>query len=128
MPRSILAAALVAFALPAAAQVASPPGDWPMQEGWQRVELAAISTDALVGADIRTLENESVATVDDVLLDDAGAIAALVARFGGLLGFGTQTVALGMDEVDIITETDGSVFVRTVLQPEELELRPEHEG
>ena len=49
-------------------------------------------------------------------------------KFGGFLGFGSDTVLLQLDEVEIMRNDSGTVALRTALTPEALEGRPAHEG
>ncbi len=98
----------------------------PLDEGWSQVDVATISTDMLMGADIRTYDQESVATVEDVLMTPDGMVEDVVARFGGFLGFGETSVLLGMDEISVVRDADGNVVVLTNLTPEALKERPEY--
>lgn len=102
-------------------------GAWELEQGWSRVDLSAISTEELIGTDITDLEGETVATVDDVLVTTDGEVQNVAARFGGLLGLGTNLVLLEMSEIDVVMDADGAMTVRTNLSPEELEARPEFE-
>ena len=45
---------------------AAPAGTLP--EGWTPVDLATVSPDTLIGADIRTYDEDTVASVEDVLM------------------------------------------------------------
>lgn len=90
-------------------------------------ELAAMPRDELIGADIKTgPDNETVASVEDVLLDADGNLKNLVARFGGFLGFGETTVLLMPDEVMVTRTDDGTPELTTTLTPEALKGRPEY--
>lgn len=97
----------------------------PLDEGWSQVDVATISADMLIGADIRTYDQETIATVEDVLMTPEGTVEDVVARFGGFLGFGENTVLLGMDEISVVKDADGNVAVLTNLTPEALKERPE---
>ena len=100
-----------------------------LEEGQTRVSLDTVSADMLLGADITTETGETIATVDDVLLDDSGVVEHVVAQFGGFLGFGQQTVLLGADNVDIVTTAeDDAPIIRTNLTPEVLEAMPEYDA
>ena len=98
----------------------------PMQEGWTPVDLATISADTLIGSDITTYDQETVASVEDVLLTPDGSVENVVARFGGFLGFGETTVLLTLDEITVVRDADENVFVLTNLTPEGLKDRPEY--
>jgi hypothetical protein len=106
-----------------------------LQEGWTRVDPRELSAEDILGAEIRNLQDEHVGTVGDVLLEDDGSIAAVIAEFGGILGFAERTVELPMDQIDFIkigygdeTVAEAETVVRTNLTPELLETLPEYEG
>lgn len=89
--------------------------------------LSGFTRDELVGADIKTgPDNENVATVEDVLMNDDGSVKNIVARFGGFLGFGENTVLLMPDEVMAHRMDDGKVELTTTLTPDALKDRPEY--
>jgi hypothetical protein len=90
------------------------------------IEDAAVSADTLIGANIQTPEGENIATVNDVLLTPDGAVESVVAQFGGFLGFGSTTVLVTMDEIDVYEDEAGNIVVQSSLTPEALEGRPEY--
>lgn len=92
-------------------------------------DLASLSAEELIGADIKTgPDNETVATVEDVLLNSDGTVKNIVAKFGGFLGFGENTVLLMPDEVMAHKLDDGTTELTTTLTPEALKDRPEYEA
>lgn len=100
----------------------------PMVAGdWAPIDLTTISTDQLIGADIVTYDNETIATIEDVLISDDGQVENLVARFGGFLGFGANRVLLTPDEVEVMQDANEALLVRSDLTPEAVEGRPEYE-
>jgi hypothetical protein len=113
-------------AMPDAAAAES--SGWELEDGWARVDLDTVPADSLIGSDIRNLDDQAVAAVDDVLLTDDGRVESVVARFGGFLGFGETRVLLAPDEVDVVEDAAGSVRMRTNLTPEALEGRPAFDG
>ena len=103
---------------------AAPAGTLP--EGWAPVDLATVSPDTLIGADIRTYDGDTVAAVEDVLMSAEGKVESVVARFGGFLGFGETRVLLTPAEIAVATDADGNVAVLTSLAADELKGRPEY--
>lgn len=97
-------------------------------EGYTRIAIDTVSADQLIGTDIYSLDDETVATIDDVVLSTDGAVENVVAEFGGFLGFGANTVLLTMDEIDVLEDESGALIVRTNLTPETLEGRPSYEA
>ena len=83
--------------------------------------------DELIGSDIKAAaDQETVASVEDVILDADGRVKNVVARFGGFLGFGETTVLLMPDEVTPYRTDDGTVELTTTLTPDALKGRPEY--
>jgi hypothetical protein len=116
-----------------AADLAVPENDaaregWRLDEGWTRLELDSVSADSLVGSDIRNLDGEAVAKLDDLLLTDDGKVESVLARFGGFLGFGESTVLLTPDEIDVVEDAAGRVMMRTNLTEDALKARPGYDG
>ncbi|MCB1369729.1 MAG: PRC-barrel domain-containing protein [Rhodobacteraceae bacterium] len=113
------------------AEEAAPLGDPAMvaiPDGWEEMDPSTVSAENLIGADIKTFDGEKVASIDDVLLSDDGKVENVAATFGGFLGFGSDTVLLSMEELDIIKDTNDVIEVRTSLTPESLEGREPYEG
>jgi PRC-barrel domain len=107
---------------------ATAPGSGPaLEEGWSELDAGTVSVDTLIGTDIRTYDQETIAAVQDVVLSADGRIENVVVRFGGVLGFGETTVLLAMDEITVVENANEEVFVLTDLTPEILEKRPVYE-
>ncbi len=71
---------------------------------------------------------ENVATVDDVLMTRDGEIRGILVDVGGFLGIGARTVALDMDALDIVYDSDSDDFyVVFASSREELEAAPEYD-
>lgn len=91
------------------------------------VPSAQISADSLLGANIQAMTGENIAQVEDVLMSPDGAVESVVAQFGGFLGFGSNTVLLTMDEIEVLQDEAGNFVVQTSLTPEALEGRPDYQ-
>jgi hypothetical protein len=52
--------------------------------------IGEISGNALIGSTVRNQNNETVGKVEDVYIDDKGAIKTVVVSVGGFLGVGTK--------------------------------------
>jgi sporulation protein YlmC with PRC-barrel domain len=70
-----------------------------------------ISGNAFVGTNVRNQSNEIVGKVEDVYIDDRGAIKTIVVSVGGFLGMGTKDVAVRWS--DIGRSRDGKSLVLT---------------
>jgi PRC-barrel domain len=108
---------------PATAPMGAAP---PLKEGWTTVDVSTVSADTLIGADIQNYDQDTVASIKDVLLTPEGKVKNVVAQFGGFLGFGDSTVLLSMDEINVAKDADGNLVVLTSLTPDDLKGRPEY--
>lgn len=98
-----------------------------MDGDWAPVDISTISTDQLMGADIVTPNNETIATIEDVLISDSGQVENVVARFGGFLGFGSNRVLLTIDEIQVMQDANDALLVQSNIAPEAIEGRPEYD-
>jgi sporulation protein YlmC with PRC-barrel domain len=65
-----------------------------------QLETEFLATD-LIGKDVMTAADERLGTINDLLIDEEGGIAAAVIGTGGFLGIGEKQVAVDFDELDI---------------------------
>jgi len=70
-----------------------------------------ISGNSFIGTNVRNQNNEIVGKVEDVYIDDRGAIKTVVVSVGGFLGMGTKDVAVRWS--DIGRSRDGKSLVLT---------------
>jgi hypothetical protein len=99
-------------------------GDWVVDENFQPADVASLTAEQIIGADVRNADGEVIATVTDLVLGADGKAEGFSAKFGGFLGFGSNTVTLTLDEVELMQNDAGTVALRTSLTPEALEGRP----
>lgn len=84
-----------------------------------------MSGEALIGAKVRNQANESVGTVEDVYLDNAGAIKTVVVSVGGFLGVGSKDVAVKWS--DLKFQRDGrSLVIMTNWTKDSLKAMPDY--
>jgi len=81
------------------------------RDGYNRVEVAAASTEMLMGKSVYDVNDNDVGTVTDMILDGEGAIKNVVIDFGGFLGMGKSQASIGFDELTILS-TEGHSEVR----------------
>jgi sporulation protein YlmC with PRC-barrel domain len=91
------------------------------------VDIAQVTAEELIDANLRNPDGENLGTIDDALLDDSGNIQSLVVSFGGFLGFGKKTVEVSLDEVELMSDESGNIVAETMMTPETLEALPEYE-
>lgn len=98
-------------------------------EGYQVLPAQDRTADRLTGADVYGREGEQIATVDDLVIGATGEITHAVMDVGGFLGIGTHTIALEIDDLDILwNDADGNVRVQVTMTQEEMESLPEYQG
>jgi sporulation protein YlmC with PRC-barrel domain len=84
-----------------------------------------LSGNAFVGTNVRNRNNEIVGKVEDVYIDERGAIKAVVVSVGGFLGMGTKDIAVRWS--DIGRSRDGkSLVLTTNWTRESLKAMPEY--
>lgn len=88
------------------------------------------TADELLGATVYEPGGEAIGSVSDLVLNSASEVDAVLIDVGGFLGMGAHTVALPVDRLDVVRETDGSGTLRVQVQMtrEQLEALPEHQG
>jgi sporulation protein YlmC with PRC-barrel domain len=91
------------------------------------VELGAISADDLIGTTVYGANDENVGSVGDVILSQDGNVDAIIIDVGGFLGIGTKEVAVGMDNLEFMTDADGNMYLYTQFTEEQLEAQPEYD-
>jgi sporulation protein YlmC with PRC-barrel domain len=90
-------------------------------------DTAAVNAEDVIGAELVDFEGNSIATVDDVVIDAQGGVEAVLVNVGGFLGFGARTVVIPMSDVTVDTDIEGEIVLRTALTSEDLENMPEHQ-
>ena len=90
--------------------------------------MAQLTAAQIIGADVRNADGEVLGSVSDLILGADGKAESVAAKFGGFLGFGSNTVLLKLDEVEFMQNDTGKVALRTAITPESLEGRPDYQG
>lgn len=98
-------------------------------DGYSVMEAEDRTADRLMGAEAYSTEGESIATVSDLVLNDDGGASHVIMDVGGFLGVGTHTVAIEVEQVDILwNDADGDVMVQVPLTEDQLRDMPEYQG
>ena len=63
---------------------------------------AAIHSDDLIGASVRNDRNESIGTVDALLISPDGKVAGVILDVGGFLGVGARQVVVRMNQISMV--------------------------
>ncbi len=98
-------------------------------EGYTSMAPEERTVDNLMGADVYGAEGEQIGNVEDLVMGSDNQISHVVLDIGGFLGIGSHTVALSLDEVDVIwNDQDGDVRIQVPMTQEQLEQLPEHDA
>lgn len=97
------------------------------RDGYNTVPKTEMSSELLVGKSVYGVNDKSVGTIDDLILDDQGAITQVIIDFGGFLGMGTSQVSLGFDELTILAD-EGRSDVRVYVDAtkEQIQAQPQY--
>lgn len=122
---------------PTADPMTAPAGDTAMNDtaaddamdGYAPIPAAELTADRLLGANVYDTTGDNIATVDDLVLGDGGEVTHAVMDVGGFLGLGSYTVALDINDVDVMWNPESDdVRVQVSATQEQLEAMPEYEG
>jgi sporulation protein YlmC with PRC-barrel domain len=97
------------------------------REGYAAVEVDALTAENLDDATVIGPTGEDIAEVSDILLTADGQVDALLVDFGGFLGLGQKTVAVGMDNLEFAANENGDLVIYTDFTREQLEAAPEYD-
>ncbi|RLJ41131.1 PRC-barrel domain protein [Litoreibacter meonggei] len=96
------------------------------REGYETYDTSKLTTEMVTGAAVYDQNDEHIGEVSKLILSDAGEITEAVIDVGGFIGLGEKPVALKMQELDILRQTDGDDLRVYVSQSKEaLEALPE---
>lgn len=80
-----------------------------------------IRAEDFVGTTVYGANDENVGEIGDVILSEDGKVDAVLVDVGGFLGVGEKEVALGMDNLQFLTDENGKLYLYTNLSKEQLE-------
>ena len=78
----------------------------------------------LLGAVVRGAANQSIGEIEDVVIDGAGTVKAVVISVGGFLGMGEKSVAVPMHAIKITRDGDEIEKIVVNYTKEQLEQAP----
>jgi sporulation protein YlmC with PRC-barrel domain len=86
-----------------------------------------MSSNAIVGADVKNASNETIGTVQDLYIDSKGAVKGVVVGVGGFLGIGERNVMLSWDNVKLREGADhDGLIITTDATKDSLKAMPEY--
>jgi sporulation protein YlmC with PRC-barrel domain len=119
------------------AQTTKPPADRSTDKPSDRPNLAAttstgdfnaageMSGNALIGATVRNEKREAVGKIEDVYVDNGGAIKTVVIAIGGFLGVGAKDVAVKWSDLKF-SRDDKSIVIMTSWTKDSLKAMPDY--
>ncbi|EJZ20399.1 PRC-barrel domain-containing protein [Rhizobium sp. Pop5] len=85
-----------------------------------------ISANTYIGQSVYNGKNESIGSINDLILKKDGGIVAAIVGVGGFLGIGEKDVAVPMEKITVAQNTqDGSLKLTTSETAESLKAAPE---
>ena len=98
-------------------------------EGYTELAVEERTAETLTGANVYDGAEDNIGNVQDLVLDGDSAVTHLLVDVGGFLGMGSHTIALPVEEANILWH-DGNddVRVHVNMTREQLEAMPAHEG
>jgi sporulation protein YlmC with PRC-barrel domain len=100
-----------------------------LPDGYSVMDAEERTADRLMGAEAYSSEGESIATVSDLVLNDDGGASHVIMDVGGFLGMGSHTVAIDVEQVNILwNDADGDVVVQVPMTEDQLRDMPEYQG
>ena len=84
-----------------------------------------MSGNALIGATVRNDKREAVGKVEDVYVDNSGAIKTVVVSVGGFLGVGSKSVAVKWGDLKL-SRDDKSIVITTNWTKDSLKAMPDY--
>jgi sporulation protein YlmC with PRC-barrel domain len=84
-----------------------------------------MSGNALIGATVRNDNREAVGKIEDVYVDNSGAIKTVVVSVGGFLGVGSKDVAVKWSDLKL-SRDDRSIVITTNWTKDSLKAMPDY--
>lgn len=108
-------------------RAAAPAAPSPAPEGYAMVEGALPTAEQLLGATVYDSAGDSVGNVNDLTLNADAEVVEVLVDVGGFLGIGSRTVALPLENVDVLwNASNDSVRVHLPMNRDMIESLPEH--
>lgn len=96
----------------AATQMAQAPAD-DLRADMTPVDQTGLRAEELIGATVYGAGDDDVGEVGDVILTTDGNIESFIVDVGGFLGIGEKEVAVGLESVEVMQDSDGEYWVFT---------------
>jgi hypothetical protein len=99
------------------------------RDGYSTMTQTDLTADMLKGATAYDANDANIGEVGDLVLSADGTVESVVIDVGGFLGMGEKPVALPLNQVEILRQTDGNdVRVYVSMTKEQLEALPDYKS
>jgi len=99
------------------------------REGYTTTPVTDLSTEEINGATVYGANDENIGDIEDLVASDSGEITEAVIGVGGFLGIGEKKVAVNFEDLQILSNEDGSdIRVYISATEDELKALPEYEA
>ncbi|HTO29766.1 MAG TPA: PRC-barrel domain-containing protein [Pararhizobium sp.] len=85
------------------------------------IDPALISTDKLIGTQVKVADDTKVGEIRDVLVGQNGKVEAYVIDVGGFLGIGEKPVAMSAESVQVMADASGTMTIYSPFTKAQLE-------
>lgn len=83
-----------------------------------------ITAEEFIGTTVYGADEENIGEIGDVVLTTDGKVDAVIIDVGGFLGIGEKPVAVGLENLEFMSDGDGNRYLYTNFTQEELEAQP----
>jgi len=90
----------------------------------RELQQAQYLASRLDGADVYNGQDEKIADVEDMVIDTAGDVVAVILAYGGVAGVGQSYVAVQPSQLQMSKDDDGAVRVKSTLTLDQLRAAP----
>ena len=99
-----------------------------VREGYGAMDMKDLTAEKLTGTKVYDANDVWIGEVSQLILTTEGQVQDAIVDVGGFLGMGEKPVALGLDKIDILRQTNGDdVKVYVSMTKEELEALPTYD-
>jgi len=93
----------------------------------QPMAAEELTAENIIGSTVYGNNEENVGEVGDLVMSQDGQIDAVIIDVGGFLGIGEKEVAIGMDNLEFMTDENGNRYLYTPFTQEQLEAQPAYD-
>jgi sporulation protein YlmC with PRC-barrel domain len=106
----------------APAQVNPAPG---AQPSWYTHQGSEMRASKLIGTNVKNDAGETIGSINEVVLDKSGKVAAVVIGVGGFLGIGEREVAVNFGSLRVAQDNGGNAVITLGATKDTLKAAPE---